>query len=390
MTSLSKRTYSLTMTRAAVYAAFFIAGAIFANWVSRIPQIQANLGLSESTLGLVLLGASAGVIVGLTFTSGLIARYGSRRITVVGGLLMSIMLAMVGLSTHFVTLLVALFFLGMFLSMMDVSMNAQAVEVERRLNKNIMSSFHAAWSVGTFVGAIVGSRFVALEFSVATHFLIMAVIFFLMVLMAGLPLLEIQDETDDSEGSIFQFPPRILWPLGAIAFAAGISEGAIGDWGGIYLRDIVGTGASTAALGFAAFSLTMTVMRFAGDSLAEKFGAEWIVRGGGILSAIGILLALIFPNVIMTLIGFALVGAGAATVIPLAFSAAGKLPDIAPGRAIAGVATIGYAAFLAGPPIIGIVADFTSLRFGLVLVLFLSLSLWFTGRTLRVEKVKVT
>lgn len=384
--SKKKKSYSLTITRAAVYMAFFVAGAIFANWVSRIPQIQANLGLSESALGLVLLGASAGVITGLSFTSGLIARYGSRRTTVVGGLVMSIMLAGIGFALNFWTLLIVLFFLGMFLSMMDVSMNAQAVEVERRLNKNIMSSFHAAWSVGTFVGAIVGSQFVAMGFSVATHFVIMGVFFFLLLLIIGLPLLEIQDESDDSEGSVIQFPPRILWPLGAIAFAAGISEGAIGDWGGIYLRDIVGTGESTAALGFAAFALTMTVMRFAGDSLAEKFGAEWIVRGGGIVSATGILLALIFPNVVMTLIGFALVGAGAATVIPLAFSAAGKLPDIAPGRAIAGVATIGYAAFLAGPPIIGIVADFTSLRFGLVLVLVLALSLWFTGKTLRVAK----
>lgn len=218
----------------------------------------------------------------------------------------------------------------------------------------------------------------------------MAGVFFVMLLIARSPLLKIEVEQDESEGSIFQLPPRILWPLGAVAFAAAVSEGAMGDWSGIYLRDIVGTNESTAALGFAAFSLAMTTMRFAGDWLTEKIGAEWIVRGGGLVSASGVLLALLVPNVIVTLIAFALVGMGAAVVIPLAFSAAGKLDGIAPGRAIAGVASIGYAAFLVAPPIIGIIADFTSLRFAFILVLLLALSLWFTGKSLRVDKTKVT
>jgi MFS family permease len=389
MTTVTKKKSSLTITRAAVYLIFFVAGSIFANWVSRIPQVQENLGMSEGILGFALLGGSGGVITGLAFASSLIAKYGSRRITVGGGLLMSMMLAVLGLTVNFVSLFTALFFLGACTSIMDVAMNAQAVEVERRLNKPIMSSFHAAWSVGTLSGALIVSRFAAMDFTVLVHFSIMSLVFFVIILIAALPLIPIAGEGDEREGGAIQLPPRILWPLGAVAFAAAISEGSMADWSGIYLRDIVGTNEASAALGFAAFSLMMTSMRFAGDWLTAKIGAEWIVRGGGILSATGILLALLFPNFVMVLLGFALVGVGAAVIIPLAFSAAGKLPNIAPGRGIAGVATIGYAGFLAGPPIIGIVADLTSLRFGLILVLFLALSLWFTGRALRVDKVKV-
>lgn len=153
LTQKQKR-YSLKMTRTAVYIVFFVAGAIFANWVSRIPQIQESLGMSEAILGLVLLGGSSGVLAGLAFASGIIARYGSHNVTIIGGLLMSLSLAILGLAFNPISLLVVLFFLGIFMSAMDVAMNAQAVEVERLADKPIMSSFHAAWSIGTFVGAL--------------------------------------------------------------------------------------------------------------------------------------------------------------------------------------------------------------------------------------------
>jgi MFS family permease len=228
-----------------------------------------------------------------------------------------------------------------------------------------------------------GAQFLAAGVSVSTHFLIVSLVFMAMLLIARLPLLTIENEGEDSGRSVFQLPPRILWPLGAIAFAAAINEGAMLEWSGIYLRDIIHATEINAALGLSAFSFAMTAMRFAGDWLTDKFSAEWIVRGGGLIAASGMGLVLIAPNIIVAFIGIALVGIGVAVTIPLAFSAAGKLPNISPGRGIAGVASIGYAAFLVGPTLIGVISDITSLRFGYLLVLLLAISLWFTGKTLR-------
>ena len=376
----------LFMARVAVSATFFTIGAIFANWVARIPEVKETLNLTEASLGLALMAGSAGVIVGLLIASGLIARFGSKNVSFYGPLIYSIVLASIGFSFNFMTLSVALFFAGMCNSITDVAMNAQGVEVELRSNKQIMNSFHAFWSVGLFSGAVMGSAFVSLGFSFREHFLIVPVFFIILTLVMRRYLLEIDGEQNSEEQATFQFPPRALWGLGALAFAAGLSEGAIIDWGGLYLHEIVGTTEAVAALGLAAFSAMMVLMRFAGDTVAERVGAARLVRLGGIGVVFGVGLALLIPTFWTTVIGFSVAGIGLAVAIPLAFSAAGKLPGIAPGRAIAGVATIGYAAFLVGPPVIGFIAEGTSLRFSFILVMLLAATMVYSGGALDTRK----
>lgn len=377
---------SLLLARIAVSATFFSIGALFANWVSRIPEVKEALNLSESTLGLALMVSSVGVIFGLLVASGLIARFGSKTVCFYGVIGLALALGLISFVTNFYTLAGALFFAGFFNSMTDVAMNAQGVEVELRRQKPIMNSFHAFWSVGLFSGAVTGSAFVALGFSFRQHFLIVPIFFIVMIAILQGYLLTIDGEQNNEEQSAFQLPPRAIWGLGALAFAAGLSEGAIIDWGGLYLHDVVGTTEAVAALGLAAFSATMVAMRFAGDKIAERVGAVRLVRVGAVGVVLGVGLAIAIPTFWTTVIGFSVAGIGLAVAIPLAFSAAGKLPDMPSGRGIAGVATIGYAAFLIGPPIIGFIAEATSLRFSFIIVMVLASTMLITGGTLNVRK----
>jgi MFS family permease len=378
-----KPSENLWIVRLAVALIFFVAGAVFATWIAQIPQVREKLSLSEGQIGLALLGISVGVIIGLTMAGNLIERFSSRRVTVIAGVLFCLSLILIAQAGDLLTLTLTLAINGFFNSITDVAMNTQAAEVERRWKKSIMSSFHAAFSVGGFAGALIASRFIEAQISLETHFTTMAGVFMLLVLIGMLPLIEIPGETDRKGGAAFRLPPRALWGLGAIAFACTIGEGSMGDWSALYLRDIVQTNETMATYGFAAYSIMMTLGRFSGDWIVAHIAPEKLVRGGGLLATVGMGIALLMPGFETALLGFALVGLGLATIIPLVFSAAGNLPDVPSGTGIAAVATIGYGGFLAGPPVIGILADFTSLRFALLVVAILTATILFTGTALR-------
>lgn len=380
---------SIRVYRIAVLIMFFINGTLLASWISRIPQVQHDLNLSEGQLGIVLLGLAVGVLTALSLTSGLIARYSSRQVTVYGAVGMCFVLPLLGLMPNAVMLWAGLFLFGMMMSAMDVAMNAQAVVVEQLANRPLMSAFHASFSIGGFVGAAIGAGFATLTFSPLTHFVVISVVFVIIIIVTARYIPQAEDNTDSKDESndrIFQLPPRILWPLGAVAFAAAIGEGAMADWSGVYLSTVVGVEAGIDALGFAVFSILMTVGRLSGDRLTEMFSAPKLVRAGSSLATAGLLLAIFVPQLATSLIGFGAVGLGLSIVIPLAFSTAGKLSSLPEGAGIAGVATIGYAGFLAGPPIIGLIAEVTSLQVALVLVVLLVSSLILTASSLNLGK----
>jgi predicted MFS family arabinose efflux permease len=375
-------TTSQNRARLAVIVAFFINGALFGNWVTRIPTLQNELALSKGTLGLVLLGISVGVLCALTVAGGLITRFGSRTITTIGAVLMAVVLPFLALMPNPLALATLLFVFGAVMSLMDVAMNTQASAVEKIAERPMMSSFHATFSVGGVAGAIIGAGMVAAEITPFIHFVTIGIAGILLILWAQKALLVLPEE-GESGGSVFQLPHPALWGLGAIAFCAAIGEGAMADWGGVYMDSVVLATPTIAALGYAAFSITMTGGRLLGDQLVVRFSPSFLVRGGGLLAGVGLLLAILFPQVPTTLLGFALVGAGLSIAIPLVFSAAGRVPDLPPGSGIAGVATIGYAGFLAGPPVIGLVAEATSLQVGLAIVAVLAFTLFITGRAIR-------
>lgn len=213
----------------------------------------------------------------------------------------------------------------------------------------------------------------ALDVTPLLHFAIIAAAFLALLRPATAHLIRDDDRPHgEKRPSVFQLPPRILWPLGAVAFCSSVGEGSMGDWSAVYLKDVVETSAGVAAFGYAAFSLTMTAGRLLGDRLATRFGPAALVQVGGVLAALGLLAAIVLPHPVMVLLGFAAVGAGLSIIVPLVFSAAGNVPDLPSGAGIAGVATIGYAGFLAGPPAIGLIADVSSLRVSMLLVALLA------------------
>lgn len=377
-------TTSLKMARWAVLVMFFANGALLANWLSRIPQIQANLAMSEGDLGLTLMGMAVGVLAALTLAGGLIGRFGSRTVTTANGVLLCLLLPFLALMPNAVALGVNLFLFGAAMSAMDVAMNAQGVDVERALGRSVMSSFHAAFSIGGFAGAALGAAMAYLGIGPTLHFVMAGTAFMVLILLTAPRLLPTPTEAEPEVGGpAFRLPARVLWPLGVVAFCSAIGEGAMADWSAVYLKSVVGTTDSIAAIGFAAFSITMTGGRMLGDNLAMRFGPATLVRAGGAAASAGLLLAILLPQAAPVLLGFAAVGAGLSIVVPLAFSAAGNVPNLPSGVGIAGVATIGYAGFLAGPPIIGLLAEATSLRVSMVLVLLLAGSLIVTASALR-------
>ena len=373
---------TLKMARFAVLTAFFINGAVIATWVSRIPAVQQKLSLSEAELGVVLLGTAVGVLVALSMAGGLVARLGSTRVLLTAGIAMCALLVPLALVNSPVVLWLNLFASGAAISTMDVSMNDQAAAVERLAKRPLMSSFHATYSIGGLVGALFGAGMAALPgMTLELHFLVVAVLLALVLLFSTRYLLPAQPSGDESP--VFRLPERALWLLGAAAFCSSIGEGAMADWSGVYLSRVLATTAATAALGYAAFSLTMTVGRLLGDAILSRWPADGVVRVGGGLAALGLLMIVGTKATAAALVGFGLVGLGLANIVPVTFSAAGNYPGIIPSAGIASVATIGYAGFLAGPPVIGVVAEETSLRISFILVALAVGSLVYTARGVR-------
>ena len=360
--------------RAAVVAFFVLAGLAFSAWAVRIPDVKAELGLDDATLGLALLGTAAGSVVAMTASGWTIARFGSRRVTNATALLTCITLVLPPLAPSAPLLFVALFVFGAAYGALDVAMNAQAAAVEARWGRPIMSSFHGTFSTGTLLGSFVAGLIAGRGVPPVPHLLATGLALAMVAVVAARSLLTIAVEGDE-DGPMFALPVGPLAGVGALAFGVLLAEGAVADWGAVYLRDVLGATAAVGGWGYTAFSLTMAAGRFAGDGLVQRLGPVSVIRGGGALVALGMGVALLVGTVPAALIGFACVGAGLAAAFPVLLSAAGRTPGVPTGTAIAAVATAGYTGFLVGPPAIGLVsAAFGSLRAGLAVVALLGVA----------------
>lgn len=366
--------------RLAVAAVFFVVGAVFANWVTRIPAIQEKLELSNGALGVALLGPAVGAVLAMPTTGWLIARVGSRLVTKLMALAYCTSLPLLALAPNLPLLTIALVLFGALFGALDVAMNAQAIAIQQRYRRPIMSSFHGFYSLGGMAGAAVGGLVASLEVDPLAHLLGTALLLGTVALLASRQLLP-SGVSSVSQGPMFVLPTRSLVNLGIVAFCCMLGEGAIADWSTIYLRQELETGPGLAAAGYAVFSLAMAFCRFTGDWLTQRLGSVWIVRLGGTVAAIGLGLSLLIAHPVVALIGFGCVGVGLSTIVPLVFSAAGHTPGIAPSVALAAVTTTGYFGFLIGPPLIGFVADLLTLRVALGIVVVASAIIAVLART---------
>jgi fucose permease len=354
--------------RVATTAVFFINGAVLGSWIAQIPWAQERFDLSKSAMGIVILTMSIGVILALPVAGQLIVRHGSRRMVAVGGTLCAAALVPVLLVPHPALLAVALFALGAASATMDVSMNAHGVSVEKALGRPVMSSLHAGWALGGVFGAgIAAAGTVAgIDPRVVT---VVAAVTMVALLAACLPRLGRGSAGEGERTPGFTLPSRGVALLAVLAFLVMITEGAMGDWGGIYLRENAGAAAGYAALAYACFAGGMTVGRLVGDAVNRRVGPVALLRGGAVLTAVPLAAFLLIGTPAAGLAGLFLVGLGVANGVPLMFSAAGRRTDTAPGPGIAAVSSMGSLGFLAGPPFIGFLGDAVSLPVALAMLI---------------------
>ncbi|MEU6486009.1 MFS transporter [Streptomyces sp. NPDC046887] len=366
----------LRRARFAVAAVFCVHGAVTGSFATRIPWIADHAGVSAGQLGLALAFPALGASLAMPLAGAVSHRMGSRPALRLLLVLWTLSLTLPSLAPNVWGLAAALFVYGATSGMSDVAMNALGVEVERRLDRSIMSSLHGMWSLGALLGSAVGTLAAHLGGDARVHHLIAAVVLTALGLLFCQGVLDLRSTPDEEPPPRFALPPKSALVIGAIGFCGVFAEGASLDWSAVYLRDQLGTSAGLAAASTTAFALTMAVVRLVGDRVVDRFGPVRTVRTGGVAATAGGALVVLAPHPAVALAGFGLIGLGIAVVVPLAFAAAARSgPN--PSQAIAGVATITYTSGLIAPSAIGGLADLTSLAvsFGVVTVLAFGLVL---------------
>lgn len=355
-------THSLPAARLATCAIFLICGASMASWAPMIPYAKSRLGLDEFQLGLVLLGLGGGAMVTMPLTGLLINRFGSRSIILAAILLHSAMLPLLASAPSLWLLGAFLLVFGCGIGAVDVAMNAQAVVVEQKMSKPIMSSFHGLFSLGGLVGAASMSFLLSRGLNLTLCATAVAVLSIAIGLWQ-FPRLLPQSEDHRVEGTKLRLPDGPVIFIGMMCFITFLAEGALLDWSAVYLRDFRSFDESSAGIGYAVFSVAMATGRLTGDMVVRKLGPVPTVRYGALIGAIGYFMTVGVPWWPATLAGFILIGLGVANVVPLMFSAAGRRGD--PAVTIPAITTLGYAGLLAGPALIGFLAHRTNLSVSL-------------------------
>lgn len=360
--------------RAAVAALFLSNGALFANLLARYPEIKSDLHLSNAVYGAAIAAFSAGALVAGLAAATLIRRYRSSRVAVVGTLGIAAFVLVAGLAHTPLVLTAALFVAGACDAVTDVAQNAHGLRLQRNYGRSIINSFHAVWAAGAIFGGLMGAAAIALGISRATHLAIAAVVFGGLVLVAYPYLLQGPDHDEHPpqharEGSTAGVAvSTTLFALVVIAVAGATVEDAGSSWATLYLRDGLGAPGAVAVFGYVALVGFMFIGRLVGDRLVDRFGERSVVRAGGVIAAAGMGAALCFPSVPGTIAGFAAAGFGVATLIPAAMHRADQLPGLRPGSGLTVLTWLMRIGFFGAPLIVGVVADATSLRVGLLAV----------------------
>lgn len=331
--------------------------------MSRVPAVVGELGMSTGSVGTVMMGIALGAFISFPISGRLIDTIGSARTTLVFGLLFFVSLPILGVMPNAWALMLGLVLFGVGNGGLDLAMNAQGIEIEVRAGRSIINSLHGFFSLGGFAGAGIGA-FMAWQGIVPFgHFTILSIVSVMVFLWLHRFLVADTSSNRSAEPSpVFSFPHRSLWLLGLIALCTAVGEGAMNSWSALYMNSHLYTSEQFAALGYATFSLAMLTGRFQGDRFVRMWGPARLIRRSGSLAAIGLGIATFIDQPFSMMVGFIAVGLGLSVVYPLVFSAAGNHPTLPRGRAVAGTATVGYTGFLAGPPVLGWIAEGTSMR----------------------------
>ena len=376
MTRLLVRKNAKSWYRLSLAFFYFLQGLVFASWASRIPDIKNALGMNDAVLGTMLFFLPAGQLLTMAPVGWAVGKFGSRRTTIAAALSYPFTLILLGLAASTTQLAACLFLFGLCLNLSNISINTQAIGVERLYRgRSIMASFHGIWSLAGLVGAILGMLLVAWDVAPVFHFGIVYLVAFGVVFTMAPTMLprdrrpeHLKNESPHERQGKWIMPDRYLLILGLIAFGAMACEGTMFDWSNVYFEEVVHPPKSLARLGYVAAMFSMMCGRFMADRMITRFGVANILKVSGVTIAAGLLTATLFPYLATATLGFMGVGLGVSAVVPIAYSLSGRSTVLRPGAAVAVVSTIGLLGFLLGPPVIGFVAYLLNLRWSLGLV----------------------
>ncbi len=369
---------SPTQARWAIFTVFLLHGILIGSWVPHVPLAKDRLDVGPAVLGLALLAIAGGAVLAMPITGALINRFGSARMTLMTGLLFGIAFYGPTLAPSLASFIVFGLLMGAGIGSMDVSMNSHGIAVEKALRKPILSGLHGAFSIGAMIGAF-GSAYLVDKFGPFNRVAFTSTAFIVTLFVASQFLLS-SDIDKGLSGSHFATPTKATIGLGLLCFLALMVEGSIMDWAAIMMRDKFVIDLAVAALAFGFYQGGMAVTRLAGDWCRQKFGAVSLVAISALFAAAGTAIALISPTPWLTFAAFTFAGLGVGNLAPVLFAGGGRLEPTAPGRGIAAVTTLGYAGFLAGPPLIGFAAQISTLPMALGLTVLASLIIAFFAR----------
>lgn len=374
--------------RRIVSAIFFMCGSFVGLWASRIPDIKAQIGLDDAGFGILRLTIAGGAITAIPLVGLLIDRVGAAPVAKALAVATVASFTAIGFAPDVPLLAAILFLAGFSFGGLDVAMNGWGAEVETRLGRRVMSSFHGLYSLGAAAGAQFGGLVIWLGWTVPLHFAVWGCMMMpMLVLFYRQPWpSEGQASVSVEKAPVFALPKGALILAGCAALIAALGEAAITDWAGLYQIVDLGYPASLAPTAFTVFSIAMVIMRFVGDRLVARHGPVKIARIGGVAAFFGGVLLVSGLSIWAVWIGCFIMGLGYAVLFPLAMSRAANDPDMPRGAAIASVATLGYGAFLLGPPVLGFIGEAFSLRMSFVLVVALTIAVPFLAGSLRVRR----
>jgi MFS family permease len=358
----------LSQRRVALGALFFFMGICFASWAARIPDIQAKFQLSEGELGTLLLCLPIGSMLGLPIAGWSVHRFGSRSVILICSFTYAFTLPLIGLAPSLWTIAPVLMGFGVLGNIMNISLNTQALGLENQYGKSILASFHGIWSMAGFTGAGVGAGMIFLNFSPAAHYVVVALLSAVMILLSQKFVINDKPAPGEESGLVLRKPDALLLRIGLISFLGMMAEGCMFDWSGVYFKKIVEAEPQYVSLGYVCFMGAMASGRFVTDKASNRFGKVPVLQVSGLLIFLGLLLSVIFPNLFTAAIGFLMVGAGVASIVPVSYGIAGRSKLYSPSVALALVSTISFFGFLVGPPLIGFVAELFDLKVSFALI----------------------
>lgn len=350
---------------------------LLATWIVRIPDVAISLGLDDGEVGTAIFGLAIGAFAAFMVASRTLEQRDSRLLVLIFGLINCVGLGLLAAPWGFASLFLLLMVFGFGHGGLNVSMNALAIEVDAGFERYWMGVFQGCYSLGGLTGALCGSLIIWLDVTFHTQFVVTAVcapIPFVLIYLLAIPDARNEQSTTEPH-PILVFPPKAILGLGIIALCSSVGEGAMADWSGLYREQELHITGATSAFGYAAFSLCMLVGRFSSAQILQYISREELVRYAGLVAAVGLGVGLIINSSISVIVGFGLVGLGLSVMMPIAYSSITNHPEIPRGRAIAGVVTLGYSGFVFGPPILGWLAETTSLRVALFVVVGTSMAI---------------